>query len=177
MDAARQLAAGEKALGWGDSDNTQGLVLPFFLVVLSGKALNGLPSNLKQVWQRGLETSLGFDDWRDSDGAETNTRKRLEHLYAGQIPRLVLSKDKQTVFLDWCLGVAKKRVKAIVAGQRRRSYGKAAVLIGACAETLRLRSESTAADTLLADVRERYPRHRAFQDELNRATRRTRRNR
>ena len=174
LDSARQLAAREKVLGWSDSDNTQGFVTPFFLVLLSGKALNALPSNLKQVWQRGLETSIGFNDWRESDGAETNTRKRLESLYADRISHLVLSKDKQPVFLAWCLEVAKKRVKAIVAYQHRRSYDKAAVLIGACAETLRLRSESKAADALLVQVRERFPRHRAFQAELDAATRRAR---
>ena len=177
LDSAQQLAAREKVLGWSSGDNVQGFVAPFILILLSGKGLNALPSNLKQVWQRGLETSIGFHGWRASDGAETDMRQRLEGLYANQIPHLVLSKDKQTVFLAWCLEVARERVEAIVGNQHRGSYGKAAVLIGACAETLRLRNESKAADALLAEVRERFPRHRAFQTELDAATGRTGRKR
>jgi hypothetical protein len=177
LDSAHELAAREKVLGWSSSDNVQGFVVPFCLVLLSGKALNALPSNLKQVWQRGLETSIGVSDWRETDDAETNTRKRLERLYADQGPQMALSKDKQTTFLAWCLEVAKNRVEAIVGNQHRGSYDKAAVLVGACAEVLRLRGENKAADVLLAEVRERFPRHRAFQAELDAATQRARRSR
>ena len=177
VDSAHQLAAREKVLGWSSSDKLQGFVVPFFLTLLSRKALNTLPTNLKQVWQRGLETSVGFSDWRESEDAETNTRRRLERLYADHIPLLALSKDKQTTCLAWCLEVAKDRVQAIVGNQHRGSYDKAAVLIAACAEVLRLRGDNQAADALLAEVRERFPRHRAFQGELDAATQRTRRSR
>jgi hypothetical protein len=152
-------------------------MVPFCLVLLSGKALNALPSNLRQVWRRGLETSIGFSDWRETDDAETNTRKRLERLYADQVPQMALSKDKQTIFLAWCLEVAKNRVEAIVGNQHRGSYDKAAVLVGACAEALRLRGENKAADALLAEVRERFPCHRAFQAELDAVTQHARRSR
>lgn len=177
LDAAHQLAAREKVLGWSSSDNLQGFVAPFCLVLLSGKALNALPPNLKQVWQRGLETSIGLSDWRESDDVETNMRKRLERLYADQIPRIALNKSQQEAFLAWCLEVAKNRVEAIVGNQHRGSYDKAAVLIGACAEALRRRSENKAADAFVAEVRERFPRHRAFQAELDAATQRARRSR
>ena len=132
---------------------------------------------MKQVWQRALETSVDFSDWRKSDKAETNTGKRLERLYAEQIPQIVPSKNKQTRLLAWCLEIAKKRVKAIVGDQHRGSYNKAATLMGACAEVLRLRGDNQAADKLLAEVRERFPRHRAFQAELDVATQRTKRSR
>jgi len=56
-----------------------------------------------------------------------------------------------------------------VSGQHRKSYDKAALLTVACAEALRLRGGVGAAGTLLDDVRERFPRHRAFQTELNTA--------
>ena len=177
LDSAHRLAAHEKVLGWSSSDSVQGFVMPFCLILLSGKALNALPSNLKQVWQRALETSVDFSDWRESDKAETNTRKRLERLYAEQIPRIVPSENKQTMLLAWCLEIAQKRVKAIVGDQHRGSYDKAAALIGACAEVLCLRGDNQAADKLLAEVRERFPRHRAFQAELDVATQRTKRSR
>lgn len=77
--------------------------------------------------------------------------------------------DKQEKFLSWCLDIATKRVNAIVGEQHRGSYGKAAMLIAACAEVLRLRGNGKEADALFNDARNRFPRHRAFQSELNAA--------
>jgi hypothetical protein len=68
-------------------------------------------------------------------------------------------------------------VDAIVGGQHRRSYDKAALLITACAEVLGLRGEKDQADGLLVAVCNRFPRHSAFQAELNSAIQRTSRNR
>ena len=51
----------------------------------------------------------------------------------------------------------------------RSPYGKAATLAVACAEALRLRREAPAAQAFVAEIRDRLPRHRAFQDELKRA--------
>jgi hypothetical protein len=109
--------------------------------------------------------------------ASTKARKRLERIYAEQLPRLALSHDRQEALLAWCLAVSQKRVTAIVGEQHRRSYGKAAGLIAACAEVLRLRGKSEAAKTILDDVRQQFPRHRAFLAELDAATGRARRSR
>lgn len=54
-----------------------------------------------------------------------------------------------------------------VGEQHRGSYNKAAMLIAACAETLRARGATTQADTLIQQVCARYPRHRSFLGELN----------
>jgi hypothetical protein len=62
--------------------------------------------------------------------------------------------------------VAHRRVDGIVGGQHRKSYDKAAVVTTACAEVLRLRGDRAAADSLVSEVRNRFPRHRAFQAEL-----------
>jgi hypothetical protein len=163
------LATNEKVLGWSDSDNSQGLVVPLFLVLLSGKPLNALPANLKRVWHDALEISLGLADWREPEATERNTGKRLEHLYAGHITQLVLSQNQQTQFMAWCLRMAKRRAEAIVGEQHRRSYDKASQLLAACTEVLRLRGETEAAQAFLNEMRERFPRHRAFQAELDAA--------
>lgn len=166
-DAAQQLAAREEVLGWSSSDNPQGLVVPFFLVLLSGKTPAALPSNLTQLWRWGLEQSIGFGFW--GEGEEASPLKRLERAYTERFPKASLSSGKQEKVLSWCMDVAKQRASAIVEHQRRGSYGKAAVLIAACAEVLRLRGNDEGAGSLLNDVRNRFPRHRAFQAELNAA--------
>jgi len=167
-DAARQLAAREKVLGWSSSDNPQGLVISFFLVLLSDKRSDTLPLNLTQLWQWGLQNSIGFGYWGGT-GEEDSTLKRLESAYADRLSTTSLSHGQQEQVLSWCLDVAQQRVNAIVGNQHRRSYPKAAVLIAACAEVLRLRGKGKEAGMLLDDVRNRFPRHRAFQAELKAA--------
>jgi hypothetical protein len=164
-DAAHQLAAREKVLGWSYGENTQGLVVPFFLMLVSGKQPDALPPSLKKLWQAGLQASVGFEF--GSDKEEKSLSKRTERAFADIIPRASLSSDKQEEFLSWCLDVANKRVNAIVSEQHRKSYDKAAVLIAACAETLRQRGKGAEANGFVDDARNRFPRHRAFQYELD----------
>jgi len=166
-DTAHQLAAREKTLGWSSSDNTQGLVVPFFLVLLSGKPTNALPSNLAQVWPQALQTSASFGSWDESDQEEKSALKRLERAYAERLAEASLTSDQQKEFLSWCLQVVKQRTDDIVGNLHRGSYGKAALLTAACAEMLQSQGKAAEADAMLDDARNRYPRHRAFQSELD----------
>ena len=169
-DAAHQLAAKEKTLGWSSSDNTQGLVVPFFLVLLSGKPLHALPSNLATVWRRALDTSVGFSDWDDQDGEDNKATKRLERAFAERLADTALTDRQQKELLSWCMQVSKQRTDDIVGNQHRGSYDKAATLTAACAETLQLQGKTEEAKSFLDDARNRFPRHRAFQSELDAAT-------
>ena len=164
-DAAHQLAARQKSLGWSSSDNAQGLVTATFLVLSSGKLPDALPPSLAQLWEERLQASAGGGYWGEDAGS--NILKRLKQIYAQQLPRAAWGKEQPKKFLPWCLKVANQRVDAIVGNQKRGSYGKAAVLITACAETVRLRDGDKEADALLNDVRNRFPRHRAFLAELD----------
>lgn len=173
LEAARQLAAGEKVLGWSHSSNPQGLVVPFFLILLSGRqSLVALPPNLAQLWNWGLSASVGF--WFSSRQPDS-VQARLEQVYAEQFDRVSLRENRQPEILAWCVEVAHRRVDGIVGGQHRKSYNKAAVVTTACAEVLRLRGDRAAADSLVSDVRNRFPRHRAFQAELKKAIEQTER--
>lgn len=166
-DAAHHLAAQGKALGWSSRESHQGLVVAAFLVLLSGKPLGAVPSNLAQLWQWGVQYSAAAWGWGYEEG--DSVRERLARAYAEQFAAAALSADRQERFLSWCLDVAQQRVDAIVGNKHRGSYDKAAVLTVACAEVLRLRGNQTAADALVNDVRGRFPRHRAFQAEVKTA--------
>ena len=166
-EAAHQLAAREEVFGWSSSSNPQGLVVPSFLVLLSGRRPDALPPNLGQLWRQGLQNSVGFGYTGEG------TLTRLERAYTARLSTVSWSRDRQERFLAWCLDVAQRRVDAIVGNQHRGSYDKAAVLIVACAEVLRLRGDVRGAEALLDDVRNRFPRHRSFQAELKVATRLT----
>jgi hypothetical protein len=176
-EAAHRLAVAEKPLGWSSSNNPQGLVVAFFLVALSGKLPDALPVNLGRLWREALGYSAGFGSpgWGELDetmGArakETPLLNQLNAAYAELLLNAPLSEEQQKSYLTWCLEVIMKRVNGIVGGQHRRSYGKAAALASAGIEVLRLRGDDRAAQTLLDEVRGRFPRHRAFQGELNAA--------
>lgn len=86
--------------------------------------------------------------------------------YDEYVPTLSLDAAQHARWLEWCLSIANQRVDASVRGQHRGSYNKAAMLIGACAETLHARGEAPQADALVQQVRARYPRHRSFLSEL-----------
>lgn len=165
--AVHQVAAKEQVLGWSSSENIQGFVLTFFLVLLSGKSIAGLPVNLAHLWQERLIVSCGY--WYSE---ENSLSGRLEQAYAKLSDQIILNSSEQSEALEWSLEVANRRVDAIVGGQHRRSYYKAAMLITACAEVLGLRGEKDQAYALLGAVRNRFPRHRAFQSELKSATQR-----
>jgi hypothetical protein len=169
-DAAHHLAAQGKVLGWSSSESYQGLVEAAFLVLLSGKALGALPSNLAQFWQWSIQ--YGVAAWRWGYGDVDPVRERLAHAYAEQLVAAALSTDQQERFLSWCLDVAQQRANAIVSNKYRKSYNKAAVLTVACAEVLWLRGDQAAADRLVNNVRSRFPRHRAFQAEIKAALQR-----
>jgi hypothetical protein len=170
FEAAHQLAAAENVLGWSGGHNPQGLVVSFFLALLSGRVPDALPPNLAQLWAWGLQHNVGY--WVGGEEREDSVLKRLERAYAEPFAGVSLSHDRQVEILAWCLDVARRRVNAIVGGKHRKSYDKAAMLAAACAEVLRLRGDREAADSLLNEVSQRFPRHRAFQAELKAAVQR-----
>jgi tetratricopeptide (TPR) repeat protein len=170
--AAHQLAVDEQVLGWSSRSSAQGLMVSCVLVRLSGRLPGSLPPNLAQLWQWGLQDSAGFASWHGGESAETGLLSRLQRAYVECLPLASLPDDKQAEMLAWCLDVTKRRVNAIVSNQHRGSYNRAAVLLAACAETLRLRGNDREAQALLDESRQRFPRHRAFQTEIKTAVQR-----
>ena len=165
LETARKIAAAERVLGWSSGDNPQGLVVAFFLVLLSGNAPGALPPNLAQFWRRRLGDSSAA--WFGSEQDELQVR--LERAYTERFATVALSGESQERVLSWCLDVARRRIDAIVGGQHRASYDKAATLTTACAEVLQLRGDKAGAAAWVNEVRTRFPRHRAFQSELRTA--------
>jgi tetratricopeptide (TPR) repeat protein len=170
--AAHQLAAPEQVLGWSSSYNPQGLVVACFLVQMSGILPRQLPLNLTQLWHWELQNSTGFVAWHSTDTGEASLLTRLQRAYMEYLPEASLPSKQQAEMLAWCLDVAQRRIDAIVSNQHRGSYDKAALLLAACAELLRVLGKAQEAAALLDEVRQRFPRHRIFQTELQAAVRR-----
>jgi hypothetical protein len=171
---AHRLADRQKVLGGSHGDNPQGLVLTFFLVMLSGKRGAALPFDVAALWKQAQDYSVDVGFGADKD--ERALLKRLQHVYARGIAEASLFPRQQKQFLIWCISVAKRRVNAIVGDQHRNSYGKAATLILACAEVLRSRGKHKDAYVLVNEVRNQFPNHRAFLPLLDNAAGRMKRN-
>jgi hypothetical protein len=120
---------------------------------------------------------LDVGDWPDTARSANKQRKLLERIYTGELAGWRLSPAGQGELLTWFLVVAKKRVAEVVSGQHRRDYDAAAALSAACAEVLRIRGQAEAGRQLLDDLYARYPRHRAFLGELDKASGRSARSR
>lgn len=69
--------------------------------------------------------------------------------------------------LNWSEKIIEKRVEAIVGGQHRRQYGEVAKWLGALAEIRESWGEKGIKLNLREKYRKKYPRHSAFQGELN----------
>jgi hypothetical protein len=164
FEAAHELAARATVLGWSRGDNVQSLVIPFFLVSLSGKRPDQLPPNLKKLWEAGLQAGTG-SLWEQSQSLP----ERMARAYTESLAGSVFSTEQQEKFLSWCVEMAMQRAAAIISNQHRKSYHKAAQVVVACAEALRLRGNGAQAERLIADIRSRFPRHSAFQAELKQA--------
>lgn len=172
-EAAQRLAVG-RVPEWSEYENPQGLIVSCFLVLLAGRRRGALPPNLAEMWQEELQDSIrsesGLSNAGDKGGK--SLLDRLKQAYAERLPGLRLSADEKAVMLSCCLKRAKQCVRAIVSNKQRAAYKRAAVLVAACAETLRRRGQEKDADRLLKFMRDRYPRHHSFQAELKKATNR-----
>ncbi|GIV76445.1 MAG: hypothetical protein KatS3mg050_0839 [Litorilinea sp.] len=171
---AHRAVADKKVLGWSRTSSDQGLVLSFLLALLSGQPRQALSPNLERLWLWNLQITT-LDRWTYSLTGENELGQRADRIYANYLvggeenSQLRLEAGQEATYLAWCLDVARKRIDAIVSNQHRKSYNKAANLTVACAEVLSHRGEINAADAWVRDIRERFPRHHAFQRELRTA--------
>ncbi|WNG13687.1 hypothetical protein [Cystobacter fuscus] len=167
--AAWKSAAGAEVLGWSSDDNPQGLVVPFLLLWLSGPSSpEGPPRSVEVLWSKVLENSSVSEPWSTEEAAR-ELSERLTHAYDEVLAVLSVSRPQQEELLEECLEVARERARTIVRQKHRRSYGKAALLLAACAEVLQRRGQPARAQEFLRRFREEFPRHSAFQAELDAA--------
>lgn len=172
---AHATVAEKDVLGWSSNSSDQALVLSFLLVLLSGQPREALSPNVEHLWLWILHASASHPrKWKHTSQMVDDLVARADRIYANYLAekKLRLEKEVQEQYLAWCLDIAHKRVEAIVSHQSRESYGEAATLTIACAEVLRQRGEHAAAEAWVRTIRERFPRHRAFQREIGKALRR-----
>ncbi len=157
--AAIGLAKQHKPLGWSDGDNVQALAVPFLLVWLAGAPGEALPTSLAKQWGNATETLCS---WYNNEGL----KPRLSAAFAQAMQTGPAGPAAEDEWLEWTVGTALARAKAIVDSGHRGAYDRAALLAVAAAETLARRGARTQAIAMLDGLAAAHRRKYAFTREL-----------
>ena len=159
---AFKLAQQGTVLGWSSNSNPQPIFIGFCLARAANQSLTALPRVLKSFFQGILlKSSDGFYD----DESQNDLFRKLEKIYTKLLIQTPLMPQE---ILNWCLQTAEERICGIVSKQHRGAYDRAALLTIACTELLQ-RIEPVEAARFHSKIKNRFPRHSAFQTELRQA--------
>lgn len=165
---AFELAKKGKSLGWSSNDNPQPFFIAYFLVLLSKKSFGKLPVTLKRFWDYALNISLdSVWYYGDVDDVKNELFQSVESMYQN----LLSTSSTTTVdpeIIKWCLSASENRVIDIVSNQHRKAYERAAILTVACSDALAI-TDLTKSVNFYNKIKDKFPRHPAFQAELKRA--------
>ncbi len=153
------LAQQGASLGWRSSNNPQPLFVVYCLIKATKQSLHLLPKALKKLIDQVLNNSKGT--WM-YDEAHSELFGKLELAYADL---LMQPHAASADMYAWCLKIAEERISGIVSNQHRGAYDRAALLVAACTESLRLTSQEDSS-LFYNRIKNQFPRHSAFQGEL-----------
>lgn len=158
-------------LGWSSSDHPGPLAVPFFLAAAcEAETGRKLGPRLAELWRGVAEVpTIHFGVLHDADEPARPLGDHLEEV----LRRFPLDGDSRERFFRMAEETALARVHAIVSGKHRRSYGHAARLLLAVADAHHCLGRGVEAGRVVAEVKERYRRHRAFHAELQMAAKLT----
>jgi hypothetical protein len=174
-DTAATALAASDPLGWSDPDHPGPVVWPYLLVAAVAPAVPAADTQLGQQFAA-VDTAgrwygnTAVDLPDDGSGEPPVASARLSVLLAHHIAEHPGSPQQRQQWLDVARSVVDQRVDAVVSNKHRGAYQRVAVLAVAYAEALALVGDQAAGAAFLTGTRDRYPRHVAFRDELDRAT-------
>lgn len=160
VTAAIGLLEAAPLLGWSGRSHPGPVVVPYLLA----SACGGVP---------GLDSPLLAEQFAAIDGASAESEHGLGRLLGEQLASRPAGSGDRQRWLTAARSVVELRTAAVVEAKHRNAYGRVASLVVACAEALVLVCGAPEGSAFVAEIRARYPRHYAFRDELDRATRRS----
>ena len=156
-----ELCQGQDSLGWSFGDNSKPLLITFLLTVLAGEGKYS--KFIGKYWEYVIRRNTFY--------TSQDYVKKYQKAVGLLKDNIQLTGEQEVFYLKWCLAEVGQRVDAIVSNQYRGSYDKAAELLVAMVETLANREGKQAGLALIEKYRNKYPRHTAFKNEINRAVR------
>lgn len=158
FEQAFKLAKEGQALGWSSASNPQPVFLAYCFVKITNQPIIQLPNSLRTF----LNNVLSNSNEVHSNELENQLINNLEKGYQ---ELMSLADPLSDEIISWCVIAAENRISAIVSNQYRGAYERAALLTAACAEALKYRSQSQASE-FYQRIKNKFPRHTAFQAEL-----------
>jgi hypothetical protein len=148
-------------LGWSGRGHPGPVVVPY---LLAAAGCGGPP---------GRDVPLLAEQFQGIDGDGDGDERRLSRLLAERLASAPAGDAERELWLTTVRSVVERRAAAVVEAKHRGAYKRAASLVVACAEALALARGVPDGSAFVTEIRGRYPRHYAFRDELDRATRRS----
>lgn len=165
-----------KPLGWSsDADNPGNAIFPFLLIM--GSSLSAPPdTGILRDWldivdelEDDIMEKLSMDthDTFDMIQKEEDQLKLGRLLFSVQ-ERYPISSEMRKNFLNEAKKAAVKRIRAIVSNKYRRAYERAAYVLAGYTEALCIAGREDDAVKYVENMRAEFPRHTAFQREVDR---------
>ena len=168
FEEALRLCDREGALGWSFTNNPKGLVLPFFLKLLTHGKKGSHSPNVEHLWSDAIENLVM------GDFSSRNLSDQFQQIIGKVFDSIHLTPEEKEKHRKWCIREAGRRIDAIVSAKHRKSYHKAAGLLIATAEMLVVQSMISEAFDLIKKYREKYKQFSAFTRELRKIVERSR---
>jgi hypothetical protein len=148
---------GETSLGW-----SYGKAGVLFAAVLSVLTENSPKTVVVQALLKEYAERSGY---YLGEGEKGDTHSEILKGLAS----VKITESERRDYLAWADKIGRERIDNIVSGKHRRAYDRAARTLGALAEYYTLSNERKKAQSLLEEFFfHKFPRHRAFRDEVKR---------
>jgi len=144
----------------------------FLLVAATEKGLAGVSRTTSTLWEDALCDSIGYFSIDHLSSKDKATWDRITAAYSATLVTSETSREFKVLLpesLDWVMNRVRDRVVEIVSEGHRRAYHDAAKWLLACEECCSKAGREKQARRLTEEMRSRFPRHRAFLDELEKA--------
>jgi hypothetical protein len=159
LDEAFTEGQNEKAVGWSFGKGG----------ILYAGVLSALTENSPQAKTVDALLREYADRAYTIFGGTAEKKQELHSQIVKGLASLDLSQAERQKYLAWANKTGRDRVESIVTGQHRKAYDRAARTLGALAECYVVSNERDKAKALLHEFTQvKFPRHRAFRDEVKR---------
>ena len=171
LQAAAKLLARAPGLGWSSEEHPGHVLFPAFAGLLAKGTRAKLALELFASLQETPRDPLDMG-WDDGDGARASPKlsaPSIAELIAKTRPAVSVDPKGRAAILEALRAAATKRVDGILGNKRRRHYGQAATLVACCLELAPEAGRQQEGAGWVHDLRKRYSRFYAFQEELEKA--------
>lgn len=150
-----------KAYGW--SYNESGIIVGVSMMALTSSSEQGGTINKLVKYYIDHQDPFGLYGTIEADEPEITIHAELLH----GMRTVKLNDMERKSTLEWVIRISRERVDYIVSGKFRKSYSKAALVLGALAETLILLEKKEEAEALIQEYCQgKFSRYSAFRREV-----------